>query len=378
MYLHTVEIFNYKLYFFDTVVLLGLINAWVFAAVVWSKQPRHLADKLLAALLLVMGMLCAKILLHTLGWWEKPLFRYFPLGFDLWFQPLLYLYVLALTEPLLLQKRLFRRHFFLPVVFLLYALCVYFSSIFSKESSSVADFESSWFYNELKAIEDALSLVLGLFYGILAHWQLKKYHQWVETYTSDTAIPTYHWLRRLMVLTLVVLLLLALMLATQFDRPLFFAPLQAFYVYLVFLIYVFGFFGFRHQVFQTSLDLINKKVAAAADTGLKDLLQKYEQWMLTTQPYLEPELNLHFCAEYLNCSVSSLSAAINLSVYRNFRASVNHFRVEAFKKRITKANFQRETIMSVAYDCGFNSEASFYRIFKETTGLTPKAFLKEK
>jgi AraC-like DNA-binding protein len=144
---------------------------------------------------------------------------------------------------------------------------------------------------------------------------------------------------------------------------------------LVFLIYVFGFFGFRHQDFKISLDLISKKSEAASNIQLKDLLDKFEQWMHSTKPFLEPDLNLNQCAEKLNCSPQNLSEAINSSSFKNFRDCINHYRVEEFKQRIQKANLQKETIIGIAFDCGFNSEPSFYRIFKEKTGITPKEFL---
>jgi YesN/AraC family two-component response regulator len=88
-----------------------------------------------------------------------------------------------------------------------------------------------------------------------------------------------------------------------------------------------------------------------------------------------PQLRLEQCANALECPPQLLSVAIQASRYKNFRDLVNHFRVEMFKVCILRADLKKTTIMSVAYDCGFNSEPSFYRIFKEKTGLTPKAFL---
>ncbi|MCB1605044.1 MAG: helix-turn-helix transcriptional regulator [Xanthomonadales bacterium] len=36
------------------------------------------------------------------------------------------------------------------------------------------------------------------------------------------------------------------------------------------------------------------------------------------------------------------------------------------------------TILDIALDCGFNSQASFYRAFKKFEGMTPKAYLDSK
>lgn len=362
-------------YFFDAVVLIGLFNAFVFGGVIFLKKPNSTSNHLLTVVLLVLGLLCAKILLHTLGLWQTPLFRYFPLGIDLWLPPLLWLYVIALTEPQKLQKSLIKTHLAVPVLFFGYSLVVYVGTVFVKNLDRKTIIAHQLFYNEIKISEDILSVLLGVFYGGLAYQQIHKYQYWVTTYLSNTAIPTYNWLRNLLLVTGFILILLGLMLASQQFYDVSVVPLQLFYFYLVFLIYVFGFFGFRHQEFKISIDLITKKTDAVSNIQQTDLLKELAEWMKTEKPYLEPNLNLNQCAERLNCTSQALSEAINLIKNQNFRDYINNLRVEEFKHRITQVNLQKETIMGIAYDCGFNSEASFYRIFKEKTGKSPKEFL---
>ncbi len=363
---------------FDTIVLLGLLNAVVFASVIRCKKPQSVADGILAAVLLIFGLLCAKILLHTLGCWEQPGFRYFPLGIDLWLQPLLFLYVLALTEPRRLQRSLVLQHLLLPGFFLAYAIVVYLCALFFGQESGQFDVESYLLYTKTKAFEDFLSIFFGFLYGYWAYQQLGKYQQWVSTYTSDTAIPTHRWLHRLLLASALVLLLLSLMLLFEYFKVFSVVPLQLFYFYLVALIYIFGFFGFRHQDFRDAVDLIYKKSTAVSNLEWKELLQKFETWLQAEQAYLQPSLKLEQCANALKCPPQLLSAAIQASAYKNFRDLVNHFRVETFKARISKSDLKKETIMGIAYDCGFNSEPSFYRIFKEKTGLRPTEFLRRR
>lgn len=360
---------------FDAIVLMGCANACVFAAMILTSRSRSASSWWLAAVLVVMSLLCAKILLHTLGLWQTPRFRYFPLGIDLWLPPLLWLYVLALTEPAKLRWPLYRQHLLVPMLFLGYALVVYVCTVTTSRIEAKAAIVEQLGYASVKAFEDILSVVFGVYYGWLAFRQLQRYQWWVDTYLSNTAIPTYRWLRNLLVVTAIVLLLLGLMLASQQMSSASFVALQGFYGYLVFLIYVFGFFGFRHQDFRVSLDLIARKSEALSDTQQASLLEKLHAWMQADKPYLNPDLNLAQCADKLRCSPQTLSEAINLGQNKNFREYVNGHRIDEFKRQITAANLQKETIMGVAYACGFNSEASFYRIFKEKTGMTPREFL---
>jgi hypothetical protein len=188
----------------------------VFAAFVWFKKPCTAADALLAAILVVLGLLCAKVLLHTMRLWEERGFRYLPLGIDLWLQPLLFLYVLALTKPRRLQRSLMLKHLLLPFVFLTYAVVVYGCFLVFGQGVGQFDVAIHLYYTEIKALEDLLSIVLGFWYGFGAYRQLGVYHRWVRTYTSDTAIPTHRWLLRLMLATAVVLLLLGAMLISEY------------------------------------------------------------------------------------------------------------------------------------------------------------------
>ncbi len=363
---------------FDVVVCIGFVNSCIFAIVLLSKINRTATNKLLAFVLLVFGLLSAKILLHTLGLWQTQMFKYFPLGIDLWLPPLLWLYVLALTEPKKLRQSLFQKHLLIPSLFLVYALLVYICTVFVENLDEKTHLANRLLYDEIKTIEDVLSVVWGIYYGVLSYKQLKKYQKWVETYISNTSVPTYRWLRNLLIVSAVVLVFLGGMIISQQFHVISFVPIQLFYFYLVFLIYVFVFFGFRHQDFKISIDLISKKSEVSANINLMFLLENLQHWMQSDKPYLEPDLNLNQCATKLNCSAQTISEAINLGKNMNFRDYINQLRIEEFKSRIVRANLQKETIMGVAYQCGFNSEASFYRIFKEKTGITPKVFLQNK
>ena len=45
--------------------------------------------------------------------------------------------------------------------------------------------------------------------------------------------------------------------------------------------------------------------------------------------------------------------------------------------KLVDANLQHLTIVSIAYESGFNSKATFNRFFKQTVGMTPKEFVNQ-
>jgi len=53
---------------------------------------------------------------------------------------------------------------------------------------------------------------------------------------------------------------------------------------------------------------------------------------------------------------------------------VNGYRIDEAKKLLSDPAHNSEKIISVLYDCGFNSKSVFNTVFKKNTGLTPSEF----
>lgn len=79
-------------------------------------------------------------------------------------------------------------------------------------------------------------------------------------------------------------------------------------------------------------------------------------------------------AKELNISEAQASSTINNTLHKTFRTLINEYRVEAVKLKLQDPHSRVFSILGIAYECGFNSEASFYRIFKNATGQSPKAY----
>jgi len=110
------------------------------------------------------------------------------------------------------------------------------------------------------------------------------------------------------------------------------------------------------------------------DFFLVDINEKLSVIMEKQKPYLNPDLSLQDLAKILDISRHNLSAVINNYRKMNFYEFVNSYRVEEVKQLMKNKQNQRDKVMNLAYDAGFNSNASFYRIFKNITGQTPTQF----
>jgi AraC-like DNA-binding protein len=99
--------------------------------------------------------------------------------------------------------------------------------------------------------------------------------------------------------------------------------------------------------------------------------------MHTEMPYLQKELNLYSLSELLQVQPNHLSQVINSLEGQNFFDFINMHRVTAAKEKIGSQQFENLTLLGIAFECGFNSKASFNRAFKKFTGLTPTDFKKQ-
>jgi len=80
-------------------------------------------------------------------------------------------------------------------------------------------------------------------------------------------------------------------------------------------------------------------------------------------------------ATALQISTNHLSQVINENLDKNFFDFVNGYRVEMVKQKMKDPSNKNYTLLSLAYDCGFNSKSSFNAIFKKYTGSTPSQYL---
>ncbi len=96
--------------------------------------------------------------------------------------------------------------------------------------------------------------------------------------------------------------------------------------------------------------------------------------MLEEKPYLDTELDIGILANQLNIHAHQLSKLINSQINKNFFEFVNNYRIEEFKKLVANPKNKHFSILGLALDAGFNSKATFNRIFKNSTGLTPSQF----
>lgn len=100
-------------------------------------------------------------------------------------------------------------------------------------------------------------------------------------------------------------------------------------------------------------------------------------YMQEHKPYLENHLNLRSLAKELDVNANYLSQVINEKHGKNFFEFINSYRVNELKQMMNDPSNRQFTLLSMAFDCGFNSKTTFNTAFKRITGLTPSQYLKK-
>ncbi|MFK7979943.1 MAG: helix-turn-helix domain-containing protein [Saprospiraceae bacterium] len=106
-------------------------------------------------------------------------------------------------------------------------------------------------------------------------------------------------------------------------------------------------------------------------------IKKLEGYMVVHKPHLEPELTLAQLSKQIKIPTHYLSQVINEKLACNFLDFVNRYRIEDAKQKLTDAKYSHYTIISIAYEAGFNAKSTFYAAFKKQTGMTPSQYRKQ-
>jgi AraC-like DNA-binding protein len=97
--------------------------------------------------------------------------------------------------------------------------------------------------------------------------------------------------------------------------------------------------------------------------------------MKSQQPYLDPELSLAKLSHLMQVKPETLSEVLNSYLNQNFFDFVNKHRIDDFKVICLDKDNKHLSIMGLAYECGFNSKAAFYRAFNKFEGISPTAYI---
>ena len=133
----------------------------------------------------------------------------------------------------------------------------------------------------------------------------------------------------------------------------------------------------ERMILSTVQERSKDKKTALPEVKVSGILDNLLSYLEHEKPYLNPKLSIGDVASSLNCTETELSQLLNNHMNVNFANFINVYRVNEIKSRLSQENLSKYTLKALSEQCGFSSKATFYRVFKNVTGMTPLEYCKK-
>ncbi len=107
----------------------------------------------------------------------------------------------------------------------------------------------------------------------------------------------------------------------------------------------------------------------------KQLDEQLQALVKNHKPHLDEDISLPKLASLLGVTSHQLSELLNIHKSTSFYDFLNDLRYQE-SLHFLVGNERELTIADIAYRSGFNNRNTFYKVFKEKTGLTPNQYKK--
>jgi AraC-like DNA-binding protein len=367
--------------YYSTPLWFGFVQAWIYAILLWnrSRQNGRLSDVLLGLVLVGMAFNIWEYMLGFSGieiLWRQ--LNFFPRNFGYAFAPLCYFYFKSQVDK---DFRFSKKDIWNFLPFIIHT--IYHVGVFSGGQDFVKTVENNFhgpFY--IPQIEMFTEIFLNTFYIYKALKLYRQYQAWTKTQFSDTEAVSFKWFRNFLIVLVISFVIYLLKMLIDGVYNLDFEQDWWDNLVGVALIYYVSITGYAQA--QPNTGLVFKEEEHKVESIQKEKFNEgeLETWkakilklMQDEKLYLQPELNLSDIANRLKTNISVLSGVVNNAFGKNFNDFVNEYRVKEFQERILLPENKNITLLGIAFDCGFNSKATFNRSFKKFTGKAPKEFL---
>lgn len=371
--------------FLATIVLLGAVQGLIAGALLYFSARNRRPNRFLAWLIILFALTCFNLYANHMDWFGSGVIRFLgvliptiiimPVG------PLIWFYTRSSLDPDFVMTRKRRLHF-LPIIIdfissltaLIYLVGV-LTLVFRNDPEP-------WgiFIDQVNVYADIPRWISLTIYTVVSFRLIRS--KKAEKKLSNGQAVNINWLQQLTVGWLIfqalwLVYLIPYVIPRYTDWMLNNIGWYPIYLPLCFMIYWLSIKGFIIS-WQTGVSV--KKPGGISnsltETIRKDVAERLLKAMNEEKLYLNPELNLQILSQHTGLQQKIISAVLNQQISKSFNLFVNEYRVEAFKEKIRQADMENLTMAGIAAECGFNSQATFQRTFKELTGMSPSEFRK--
>ena len=360
----------------DPVLYIGISQSFFSGLLISTKKPVTTANRLMAAWLF---MICIELTFALINSNVLEMYSFQFITFT--YGPLMYLYVIFMTNPERKFNWFSLLHFIPFIVF-------FVVSVVFRSEPLVRDLRS--FFRPDKLI--SLRIIYGTCfflsitsYSLLAFLEIGRHQKNLKNFVSYTSgVLTLNWLKIISAsFYLAYFILFILGGLNMIGNFIPFDPYFVIFGFITIFSFVFSFYGIRQPaIFGQELVHANdekRDTEKYTKSGLKEkqakeYLTKLINYVEGHRPYLDRDLSIYDLSKMTGIPRHYITQILNEKHGKNFFTFINEYRVKEVIERFGNPKFRHFTILSIAYDAGFNSKTTFNAIFKSQTGLTPSEF----
>ncbi len=364
----------------DIVVLLGSIQGLILTLIILKKRKckSHLFLALFIFSLSIQLIFTSNFGLNILRFlpWLVILIDSIPFALS----PIIYFYIYYSFYRDYEPKWTFKFHM-IPViinsVFLLTVLFIEGNDGFRSSVLNTLEGNPPFYMN----ISLLFKLISGLLYTIFIIILINNFKVELKEWREDKKKKRWFlWLISSFSLTWLIIIILGIISSVTKltdTRLLVYSIIQS--VIFTLLIYMVTMFALNYPALfknEKIRDKIREKLNLT-DKQIEVLLINLTKLMEVDEYYTDPEITLSSLAIELNIHNNVLSFIINEKSPGNFSNYINNYRVNKFIHLAVNMDKKIDTLLNIAYESGFNSKATFNRIFKTLINMTPSEYLKK-
>ncbi|WP_420573287.1 helix-turn-helix domain-containing protein [Kordia sp.] len=354
-------------------------------------EKKNASDGILVILLLIT---CYEQTCYTvgfMGWYDTfraTKINYFLISVGTAIAPLIFFYVKSITESNFKFRKKYWWHFTIPILLVVYRLTIFTYDALQPGFNETQNGVLKIAVDETEiaqAIFKILDFSVMLLYLAFTLQLFINYRQKIKQYFSNVFKLELNWIRNFLIVfsllflyssiqTLVGDLFMELDYKERWGLNLamgictIYVGLKGYFTDTTKLNKLDFSFSPRHISIPENTKEVKKEIPEVAIEAIAALMQR-------EKPYLNPDLNLSELAKQANVTRGQLSEIINSGFQMNFNDFVNSYRVNAFKSMLKAGKHEQLSLLGIAYECGFNSKATFNRVFKKLTSFSPTQYL---
>jgi len=378
------------------IIAIGFIQAFFFTILALTKKKKEIADYILVALFLILCVHLGVNYIMLSDYIEE--YPHFigtsgPLSFL--YGPLLFFFIRNYISDKHSFKPKYLLHFVPFIADYIYnSLHFYFQSgdqkiiAFHEILSGKPDFEIA-----ISLVLRSLSPLVYCLWSVKVLSVHRKNLKNLYSFTSNKLTLEWLWNLTWSMLIVGASAMIMNLIIVFFDMADWIQLRMIVMVIASFWVFFLGFYSVRKTPFYKSyhidglntleLDEVTNQPEKYEKTRLReeeipDLKKKLLDYLEESKPYLNKNLTIGELADSIEIPAYQLSQLINDQLRKSFFELINSYRVNEVKLRFFEPQYKNLTLLGIAMDCGFNSKASFNRIFKQLAGQTPTEYIKTK